>query len=270
MSRKPSIKWRKSDVEKLTKEIEKFNAKIYRTKRNHPELTDILPETIKKEDKHKLIDKIESRQDFNSLIKSLDRFLKRGAEKAITSKTGNTVTRWEKNEVALKVAKINRQRTIERKKVENLEATSRGEKLGLKRGEMGSERLNELNPKKFDFDKIRGGKEWEKYVETVNKQASSTAMDERMEDYKNNYINGLKSAFGEYANDIIDIVNKLPSDVVVQTYYTEQEASIEFFYDPQEMQLKLDIISDIWQRASEDYADKIYRWFWNNYGWKWL
>jgi hypothetical protein len=259
MSRKPSIKWRKSDVEKLTKEIERFNAKIYRTRKAHPELTDILPPTIKKEDKLRLMDELTTRQEFNRKINSLDRFLQKGSEKAIVSKTGNRITNWEKKEVALKVAQINRERTIERKRIENMEATSRGEKLGLKRGEMGSERLNELKPKKFDFDKIRGGKEWEHYKRTVEKQSSPTAKDERMENYKENYIKGLREAFGDYANNVIDIIEGLPSDIVTQTYYSEQEATIDFFYEPQEMQFKLEILENIWQKVSDNYADKIHR-----------
>jgi hypothetical protein len=44
----------------------------------------------------------------------------------------------------------------------------------------------------------------------------------------------------------------LPAEVVVQTYYGEQEATIEFFYEPQTMELKLDILNDIWQGVSEE------------------
>jgi hypothetical protein len=261
MSRKPTIKWRESDSEKLINKIEKFNDKIYRTRNRHPELADILPDTIKKEDRLQKIEELKAlpRSEFNKYINSLDRFTHKGAEKAITSATGNTVTRWEKNEVALKVAQINRERTKERKAVEQLEATTRGQKIGLKRGEMGSERLNELRPKKFDFNKIRGGKEWEKFKASVDKQASPEARDKRMEEYKQNYIQGLKNAFGDYANDIIDIINDLPADVVVQTYYGEQEATIEFFYEPQEMDFKLDVLEGIWQGVSDEYADEVHR-----------
>jgi hypothetical protein len=165
MARKPTINWRKSDTEKLNKEVERFNAKIYRTRRAHPELENILPETIKKADKQKMIEELKSqpRSELKKEINSMKRFLKRGAEQVVTSDTGFKTTKWEKNEISMKVAQINRERTIERKAVENMEATSRGEKVGLKRGEMGSERLNELKPKKFDFNKIRSPKEWEKF-----------------------------------------------------------------------------------------------------------
>lgn len=254
MSRKPNIRWRKSDAEKLAKEVERFNAKIYRTRSRHPELADILPDTIKKEDKQRMITdfKTKPRSEFNKQINSLDRFTRRGSEKEIVSATGNRVTKWERREVSYKVAQINRARTIERKAAENMDATSRGKSLGMKRGEMGSERLNELKPKKFNFDKIRGGKEWEKFKASVDKLASPEARNARIEAYKTNYIKGLKEAFGDYANDIIDIIENLPAEVVVKTYYGEQEATIDFFYEPQAMEMKLDILDGIWQGVNEE------------------
>jgi hypothetical protein len=259
MSRKSKISWRESDAEKLTKEVERFNAKIYRARYNHPELKDILPDTIKKEDKARMIEEAQTkpRSEFNKMINSLDRFTRRGAEQEIVSATGNRVTKWEKNEVSLKVAQINRERTRERKAVENMEATSRGKSLGMKRGEMGSERLNELKPKKFDFDKIRGGKEWEKFKASVEKMASPEARDAKMEAYKANYLKGLRDTFGEHASDIIDIIENLPADVVVKTYYREQEATIDFFYESQEMELKLEILDGIWQGVQEEYDNEV-------------
>jgi len=255
MSRKPSIKWRESDAEKLEKKVARFNAKIYRTKRSHPELADILPNTIKKADKEQLIQKFKEmpRSEFNKKLTSLERFSVKGAEKEIVSKTGNRVTKWEKKEVGLKVAQVNRAKTVERKAVEQMEATSRGESLGMKRGEMGSERLNELKPKKFNFDKIRGGKEWEKFKESVDKLASPEARNERMETYKKNYITGVERVYGDYAKDLINMLKEIPAEDIVKMYYSEQEATITFHYDPQEMQTKLDIITNIWTPLFEEY-----------------
>lgn len=257
MSRKSKINWRKGDAEKLTKEIERFNAKIYRTRKAHPESIDILPDLIRADDKAKMVEELQNktRSEFNKTLKSMDRFLKRGTEKEIVSATGNRVTRWEKNEVAIKVAQINRERTKERKAIENMDATSQGQNLGLKRGEMGSERLNELKPKKFDFNKIKGGKEWEKFKAAIDKLSSPEAKDQRKEDYKTNYLKAMENAYGEHGKEIIEMIKGLPADVVVKTYYKEQEATIDFHYELQEMQLKLDILYNIWQGVKEDYEE---------------
>lgn len=257
MSKKPNIKWRKSDAEKLDAAIKSYNKKIYNTRHRNPELKDIIPDTIKKTDRNKMLKELKSlpRNEFNKQIKSLERVLNPDAFKPVTSKTGNTVTKYEKREVGIKVAQINRDRTKERKAIENMDATSRGEKLGMKRGEMGSERLNALKPKKFNFDKIRGGKEWEKFKASIDKLSAPTARAERMEEYKANYLKGLQNAFGGYADDIIKVIEGLPADVVVETFYSEQEATIDFFYEPQEMELKLDMLNDLWAGVEENYNE---------------
>jgi len=257
MSRKPVIKWRESDAEKLNREIERFNAKIYRTRFNHPELKGVLPDTIKKDDKEKMLQEIKTapRSEFKKEINTLARFSRKGAEKPITSKTGNTVTNWEKKEVSLKVAQINRDRTIERKKVEQMDATSQGEPIGLKRGEMGSERLNALQPKKFNFDKIKGGKEWEKFKAGVMKQTSPKYKEEKLNEYVKNYIEGLTNALDYRANDIIDIINLLPPQLVVDTFYKEQEATIDFIYSPEDIELKADILNEIWQGVYDEFLE---------------
>lgn len=258
MPAKPNIKWRKSDAEKLNKEVQRFNVKVNRTKKAHPELADILPDTIKKADKQKMIEELKQlpRSEYKKEINTLDRFTKKGAEKAVTSKTGNTVTRWERKEVALKVAQINRERTKERTANENMEVTSRGEKIGMKRGEMGSERMNGLNPKKFNFDKIKGGKEWEKFKESVYKQASPLERQKIMQTYKDHYLKGLDE-YGGYADDIKALVDKLPADVVVNTYYSEQEATIKFIYEGleglQDKDVVLDTLRAIWEKALAEY-----------------
>lgn len=256
MQRKPNIKWRDSDAEKLEKEIKRFNAKVYYNRRKNPELEDILPAPITSKDKAKMIEKIKEapRSEFNKEVRSLERFSKRGAEKVVTSRTGNTVTKWEKNEIAYKVAQINRERAFERKLYESLPATSQGKKLNYTRGEMGSERLNELAPKKFDFDKIRKGKEWDKFKETVNAQSSYTHRIEMMEGFKNNYYLALEE-FGGYAEDVQKIIEMLPAEKVVETYYKEQEATITFIYEKDDEDSHLEIIREIWENALDEYLN---------------
>jgi hypothetical protein len=257
MATKPNIKWRKSDSEKLEKIVRRFNDKIYRTRRNHPELIDILPDTIKSTDKKEKIEQFKTmpRNEFNKYLKSLERFTRKGSEKEVVSKTGNRVTTWEKNELTIKVAQINRERTKERKKVENYEATSRGESLGMKRGEMGSERLNAYNPKKFNFDAIKPGKEWKKFKESVEKQALSTATDEKFKEYKMNYIKAMSRVMGYYGEHAVRQLKQLPAELVTEIFYREQEATIDFVYEKQDMEAKLDIIEEIWQKAYDENPD---------------
>lgn len=243
MQESPKIKWRKSDLEHLEKTIKKFNAKLSRVEKNKPDIAQYQPNKISKKE---MIDKIGTRKDFNRELKSLERYLKRGSEVIKESKTGNKVSKWEYREVALKVAKINRDKTRERKKLEQLEVTSQGKKTGLKRGEMGSERMTSLEPKKFDFDKIKKGKEWDKFVESVEKQVRDSYADDKYDLWKENYIKGIENVFGNNASDIISAIRSIDSSIVINKFYSEQEASIDFIYDPLELNAKLDVLRDIW------------------------
>jgi hypothetical protein len=134
-----------------------------------------------------------------------------------------------------------------------MDVTTQGKPTGLKRGEMGSTRTKQFEPKKFDFDKIRPGKEWEKYVESVEKQVMDSYTDKRMEEYKENYIKGLQNGFGGYADDIIKIVQGISAEKVVETYYNEQEATIDFHYseyEPLADDVKLSILREIWSNVA--------------------
>jgi uncharacterized protein YvpB len=249
MQKRHNIKWRNSDEKELERVVRNFNAKIDRQLKTHPERAEFLPDKISKRELKK---EIKTRQDFNKEIHSMERFLKKGAEKPLTSKTGNTITEWEKKELSLKVAQINRARTIERQKVENIEALSRGKPVGLKRGEMGNIRTQELQPKKFNFDKIRPGKEWEKFKESVEKQSKSIYSTEKMERFKDNYINALRNVFGNNAEDIISIIKDLSPEDITSTFFADEQASIDFIYDPIDAAAKLDALTEVWENVIDE------------------
>lgn len=262
MSRKPNIKWRESDTKKLDKQVKSFNDKVYRTRKKHPEIALAQPKIITAKEKKKMIEELKAspRSEFNKVIKSLARYNKKGAEQMVVSKKGITTTKWEKKEVGIKMSVINATRAKELKNVEALEATSRGVPLGTTRGEMGSERLNSLKPKKYNFDEIEPGVSWEKFKVTVTKQSSAKSRQEKIDLYKQNYLQAL-DAYGGYADDIKWIVEQLPSDRVVETYYTEQEADIPFVYSGvdgrHEKDMTLDILRELWQSRLDAYEDEI-------------
>jgi hypothetical protein len=258
MSRKPLINWRKSDTEKLETYIKRFNAKVYRTRKAHPELADIQPKPILKADKQKLIQEIKEkpRAEFNKQLRSMERYGRKGAEKAITSKNGITVSKWELKETKLKYNQIEREKARELKVVENMDVTSQGKKVNLKRAEMGDERVNELKPVDFRFDKVKTPIEWQKYKDYVDKRTDYANRMKLIESYKENYLKGLDE-YGGYADDIKSLVNSLPADVVVDKFYSEQEASIDFYYEGidgrQDPDTVLNIIRGVWTKAKAEY-----------------
>lgn len=251
MSRKPNINWRKGDTEKLTKLVKRFNAKINYVTKAHPEIANAQPQKIKKADKQKMIEELKNlpRSEFNKQLKSLERYLKRGAEQIVKNDFGFATTKWDKRETMIKGAQLNRERTKERKIAENAEVTSRGEAIGLKRGEMGSVRMNELKTKKIDFSKIKSRTEWIKLKQSLDKQVRFDAKLEKQNLYKLNYIKALTKVTGGYGKELIEKLKQLPAEKVNEIFYREQEASIEFLYDPQEMFAILEIVNEIWDKA---------------------
>jgi hypothetical protein len=215
-------------------------------------MADILPEKIKKAD---FMQKVETRQDYNRELQSFERFSQRGAEKPVVSKTGNTVTKWEKNEVSLKVANVNRARAKEREHY-NLDRPNM---------QMGTRKQNELKPKEFDFDKIRKGKEWELYKKTLEKQVKANHKNQVMEDYKKNYLANITNNLGEAGDELYDFISRVPADVLYEVYWEDDETlKIQFTSDPLPSQDIADETLNNWRKRlgleeGEDYDDYLSR-----------
>lgn len=245
MPRNSNIKWRDSDEQELKRIVKNFNNKISRILKKDPSLAEIIPKRVNiKEFKGQ----ITTRQDFNRELNSLKRFLNRGAEKIVESKSGIKTTAWEKREIGIQVATINRRRSVKRKMLEELEATSRGEALNMTRKQMNSIRMNELNPKTFNFDKITKY-DWKKYKASVRRQSRPNFQEEADLLLRENYIKGLKEVFGDTSDTekLIDTILNMPIQKFINQFYKEQEATIEFIYDPIEQGRKMSVlIEDVW------------------------
>lgn len=189
---------------------------------------------------------INSVADLNREVASLKRFGTRGSEKAVTVGKGVKISKWQKQEVGIKVATINRERTKRRKEIEKIEVTSQGKKTGMKRGEMGSERSNGLKPKKLNWDSFRNKREISIYKESVDKLVSTEYRVITNENFKENYIQSLKTIFGADAKDVISVVDAMPADELVDKMFQEQEITVEFQYDKLDVGAKLNAVRAAW------------------------
>ena len=228
MPRQYNIKWRNKDKTRLSNTVRQFNAKITRMLKKNPELAPYLPERLTVQG---LSDKIQTRQDFNREIKLARRFLKPGAETPVTSATGIRTTRWEKREIGIKVGVINRRRNRELKKMNPT----------TEKGTMGTIRENNLQPKKYDIDKIKAS-DWDMFVYGVEKQIMSGYTAQKNELYKQNFIKAVKTAFGSKGTEIVEMAQSIPADILVELYYNDPVLQVEFIYNPLEMQIKIDNI----------------------------
>jgi hypothetical protein len=240
-----AIKYRDSDAEKLRRTVKNFNAKISRAEaRGYT----ALPERVAVRD---LISDIGTRADFNRTVNMLQRFSKKGAERAVDMGEGFTVAAWERTEMNRQRAIINVKRARELERIKGLDVTSRGEPVGLKRGQMGDARVVAFKekPPKLKFDSRA---ELEAYKRTLRKQTKSNYFSGLDEQYKRNYIKGLRSAFGGRANSLIAKIEALPARAVVEKMYTEQEGNIAFIYDELEAAEKLAVLNEVWDNVQTE------------------
>lgn len=241
-SKRPEIKWRDSDEEKLSRAVRNYNRKLDRLAKKQPYLRDMLPDRLSKRE---LKNRITTRQDFNRVVRSAERFSKRGAESLITNEAGFAITKYEKREVSYKLAVINRKRAEQLRRYEEMEVINQGKGTGIKRGQMPSQRLAALKPKRFNWDKMTR-QHYEAFLKTLNKQAFDKYTQEMDAMYKWNYIKALKQVLPPKYAYIIEKVKQMDPEEVIERFYTDQNATIDFIYDPVALNLKAEVLDKVW------------------------
>ena len=200
-----------------------------------------LPQRVKKSD---IVNSIETRADFNRVLNSLKRFSQKGAEAPVKSSRGAKSTKWEVEEFALKQRIENARRSRERKKLNEEEMKSRGKKLDMKRGEMGTIRENELKPSRKKFKNL-SQKEWELAKGYIDNMLDASYREDKQKRMKANYIKGMIEA--GFSQELIDMVENTPLDKFIKTFNTDTEATFDFIYDPLELIIKENALRGVWR-----------------------
>lgn len=212
------IKWTDEQRKQLQREVKRFNAKITREARKSPELAEFLPQKLSARD---LRQKIKTPSDLRVLKNAVNRAFERGAFTPITTKQGVKTTSFAINEIKRGVARINRQRAKER-------ATANP---STEAGTMGSIHANNLKPKRFDPDKVKKS-DWDMFVESVEKQSSAYYSQEKIEKYKQDYLNAIKTNLGEEGTKLYQLIEKLPPSYMYGKFYDDAVLQIGFISDP--------------------------------------
>ena len=251
MSKKSRIRWRESDLQELQRVINNFNAKIYRTRKNHPELTEYLPATISKK---QAMNDIYSRADYNKLIASYKRFTQKGSEKIVKSDRGATATRWAIDEFKRNQRAENISRAMKKKQLMEAEVTNTNKPTGYKVKEMGSIRENSLQPSKKKFHNM-SMTEFEKASKLFEKKMLDSYKIEQKQQMIRNYMKGLIRE--GFSDDMISLMNAVDPDTFYQTMITERQASFDFIYDPLERERKEEELKEIWTQKALPSREKL-------------
>lgn len=224
------IKWRDTDEKTLAKAVRKFNAKRTRLRKQVPELEEFLPAKLSVKE---IKNAVKTRRDFKNELNSIERFMRKGAEKPIVTKEGVKTTQYQKKELEIKVRAINQRRAYERKKAN----------VSTEKGTMGTIRANNLQPKKVNLDKIRK-EDWQKFIESVEKQSMDSYSQEKYDRYKENFLKGLDNAFGAKGKKLKELAEQIDPETLTQMYYDDPILQIDFIYDPLEMDVKIEAMEE--------------------------
>lgn len=248
MARKSKIRWRESDAQELQRIINNYNSKLYRLKKNHPEMVDFLPQRMTKKE---AIASIETRADFNRTINSLKRFSKRGAEAPVTSSRGAKATKWAVEEFQIKQRIDNARRSREREKIEAKEVKIAGKGQGKTRAEMGSIKENSLKPSKKKFTNM-SHKEWQLASQNIDRMLNYTEREKKKIEMRENYLKGLtENGFLDDNPELEKYIRGVDIDTFYETVQTDETATFFFYKDPIAWTARKDALMDTWKTAFE-------------------
>ena len=197
MAESNKIRWRSIDQKAVTNIARRFNAKITRVMKAHPDWRENLPERIHVKE---LSEKLRSgtRREFNREMAKLERFLRKGAEMPYTTKSGVATTVWQKKEIDNTFRAINAKRRAQRKNT-----------------------VQEISPKY-----------WKEFVINLDYQLEQEYKD-KSNIYKMNLLKAISNILGE-KSELYNLVSQVAPERIKRFADTSSLISISFLYEPLE------------------------------------
>lgn len=133
------------------------------------------------------------------------------------------------------VDEANRIRKKKREELALKEFKSRGESTGmtaLDRFLMGDDRYQAYKPLKFDFNKIKNQKHFEKRIQHIIDSSTKDYFDSRSNQLKANLLDAIQTNWGNLGNEAYEFIKSLPADEVLTLFETEDVFNFETFGSP--------------------------------------
>lgn len=227
MSGRNNFKWAKSYGHRLENAVEQFNRLRASTMRRDPAARDWLPG---KADYNALKQSINSSDDLQRVINSLERFNSREARQVYTTRSGVTISQWEKREIGIQASVANRRFARETRQNLALDVTVGGKAAGFKRGQMPTAREAEFSMRNYDIEKVRP-QDWNAFKEKLKRQSAREYMSLKKEIMRSNYIKKLNQVFGEdRARRLVDKIRSMDAGAFVKKAMSEELADFGHAY----------------------------------------
>lgn len=231
MSKRYNIRWTQADEQELRRTVKNFNAKVARLEKKHPNNKGALPERVTVRQMKELID---TRQDLNRELKSLQRFSRRGAEELITAPDNNyntKITKWQKEEMVRRIPYINKRRAEYAERISNIEVRSGGVPQGYTRGQLGMGRadVQAFRPTQA-FMPSNQSADIHRHFRMLRKQSQGRYFEKREQEMKERYIKGIKENYNSddpEVKEVIDVIEDMDFDDFYETFQAE-DPTFEF------------------------------------------
>lgn len=220
MAKSNKIRWRSVDQVRVSRIAQRFNAKITRVIKKHPEWADIMPNRVNAKELSERL-KNGTRRQFDREMNRLERFLRKGAEMPYTTKSGVATTVWQKKEIDNTFRAINAKRRAERKKLDP----------SIFKGNLHSIQENNLLQRKNTVQEI-SPKYWKEFVRNLDYQLEQEYKD-KSNIYKMNLLKAISNILGE-KSELYDLVSQVAPERIKRFADTSSLISISFLYEPLE------------------------------------
>lgn len=231
------IRMREKDEERMIELTKKFNAKIRRESKRHPQMYTVLPE---QEKAWTILNRVKTRQEYNYEVKRMEEFLKRDATDIVKTKEGGQTTKWAKEQLRRDVNQVNRQRKLRRESM-SMQARKETEDKATGRNKYEEERAFrpiQVNPK----DRVFTPEGSVRRMENIRKQAIGGYIENMDEVYKLNLMKTIESAFGKSnrVREINDRIRKIDSWLIADLRITDDFFDIGYMYSIEQSEERLD------------------------------
>lgn len=246
-----AIRWRESDLKKLSIYVRKFNAAITRLEKNTPELADsgVFPQRLNVSE---LKSRILTRKDYNREMKAIDRFFKPGARDIIKGNNGYYTTKWGKAERRYleQRTNANRKKFIEKYNVPKNQQAS----LGLEPISLDAEEKKILSKaaKLTDpEDKENELQKWYNLIYTLEREASGEYLETNFAKLRNSYFKAIQEHMPkQQADELIQYLedNDVWGSDIVWAISQNDIFDFEFMYSLEDELSKAEIMKERWEQ----------------------
>lgn len=246
MRKQYQIRIRESDIEKLSKTVKNFNARVsYAKKRTSESDVAFLPPKIRLKD---ALASVETRAEFNRLINKLNRFTAKTAGIVETSKGAKT-TKWMLNEVKREDRRIVRENIKKKEALANQTPLSRGQEMGSFRP-FDEATKDVLRTRERNFDNYNQ-KNFDKAARAIDRMIDASKRREQLKEMRDNYIKGLgERGFLDADPELEKIIRGVTDDEFLATQQLDDTATFIFYKDDNvEFGARLQYMRQSWEAA---------------------